>query len=113
MVILLVKKFREGDFFFTKILPRMPTVQGIHRGLLLHEAGYVLKPVQAAPKGEREVQFYQHISTSPRQVDTEFYSFIPKVNKNWQFCIFIIFFFNVFLIMPKTFFFNTGPPTKP
>ena len=92
----------------------MLTVQGIHRGLLLHEAGYVLKPVQAAPKGEREVQFYQHISTSPRQVDTEFYSFIPKVNKNWQFCIFIIFFFNVFLIMPKTFFFlNTGPPTKP
>ena len=81
-----------GGTFLNKILPRMLTVQGIHRGLLLHEAGYVLKPVQAAPKGEREVQFYQHISTSPHQVDTEFYSFIPKVNKNWQFCIFIYFF---------------------
>ena len=29
------------------------------RGLLVHESGFVLKPVQAPPKGTREVAFYQ------------------------------------------------------
>ena len=33
------------------------------RGLLVHESGFVLKPVQAPPKGTREVAFYQVLVT--------------------------------------------------
>lgn len=39
------------------------------RGLLMHESGLVLKPVQAPPKGTREVSFYQQLSTSESPVD--------------------------------------------
>lgn len=39
------------------------------RGLLVHESGFVLKPVQAPPKGTREVAFYQSINSSEDEVD--------------------------------------------
>jgi len=39
------------------------------RGLLVHESGFVLKPVQAPPKGTREVAFYQSINSSGDEVD--------------------------------------------
>ena len=52
--------------------------KGSSRGMLLHEDGFVLKPVQAPPKGEREVDFYHYISTSPHLIDREFYSYLPR-----------------------------------
>ena len=52
--------------------------KGGSRGMLVHEDGFVLKPVQAPPKGEREVDFYHYISTSPHLIDREFYSYLPK-----------------------------------
>jgi len=42
------------------------------RGMLMHESGFVLKPVQAPPKGLREVSFYQTISTSTTETDVKF-----------------------------------------
>lgn len=39
------------------------------RGLLMHESGLVLKPVQDPPKGTREVAFYNHLSNSTDPVD--------------------------------------------
>jgi len=39
------------------------------RGLLVHESGFVLKPVQPPPKGTREVAFYQSINSSEDPVD--------------------------------------------
>jgi len=39
------------------------------RGLLVHESGFVLKPVQAPPKGTREVAFYQSINSSEDEFD--------------------------------------------
>jgi len=41
------------------------------RGMLMHQSGFVLKPVQGPPKGEREVSFYQKISTSEHPTDKE------------------------------------------
>merc|ERR1719334_1132013 len=41
------------------------------RGMLMHQSGFVLKPVQGPPKGEREVSFYQKISTSEHPIDKE------------------------------------------
>ena len=41
--------------------------------------GFVLKPVQGPPKGKREIEFYQHISSSPHPVDLQFYNLVPKV----------------------------------
>jgi len=41
------------------------------RGLLVHESGFVLKPVQAPPKGTREVAFYQSINSSDDEVDQQ------------------------------------------
>eukprot|EP00092_Neocalanus_flemingeri_P036636 GFUD01039889.1.p1 GENE.GFUD01039889.1~~GFUD01039889.1.p1 ORF type:complete len:173 (-),score=42.20 GFUD01039889.1:133-651(-) len=41
------------------------------RGLLMHESGFVLKPVQDPPKGAREVAFYQTISTSSASTDIQ------------------------------------------
>jgi len=41
------------------------------RGLLVHQSGFVLKPVQAPPKGEREVAFYHKITSSEHPVDKE------------------------------------------
>lgn len=49
-----------------------------HCGMLLHEEGFVLKPVQGPPKGKREIEFYQHISSSPHPVDLQFYNLVPK-----------------------------------
>merc|ERR1711872_1202983 len=42
------------------------------RGLLVHESGFVLKPVQPPPKGTREVAFYQSINSSENLVDRLF-----------------------------------------
>merc|ERR550517_1573035 len=39
------------------------------RGLLVHESGFVLKPVQPPPKGTREVAYYQSINSSEDPVD--------------------------------------------
>jgi len=39
------------------------------RGLLVHESGFVLKPVQAPPKGLREVAFYRAITSSTHPED--------------------------------------------
>ena len=44
------------DFLF-KYVHHCPHVY--NRGLLVHESGFVLKPVQPPPKGTREVAFYQ------------------------------------------------------
>ena len=44
------------DFLF-KHVHHCPHVY--NRGLLVHESGFVLKPVQPPPKGTREVAFYQ------------------------------------------------------
>lgn len=49
-----------------------------HRGLLLHQDGFVLKPVQAPPKGDRETDFYRRVSTSSHPTDMEIYSFMAK-----------------------------------
>lgn len=48
------------------------------RGLLMHESGFVLKPVQAPPKGAREVSFYQTISTSSVETDVMFKDLTAK-----------------------------------
>lgn len=48
------------------------------RGLLMHESGFVLKPVQAPPKGAREVSFYQTISTSSISTDIQFETLTAK-----------------------------------
>jgi len=48
------------------------------RGMLLHESGFVLKPVQAPPKGLREVTFYQTISTSTTETDSKFKALTAK-----------------------------------
>jgi len=41
------------------------------RGLLKHESGFVLKPVQAPPRGGREITFYQTISSSTIPTDVK------------------------------------------
>lgn len=41
------------------------------RGLLRHESGFVLKPVQAPPKGDREVAFYRQLQGSVHPVDRQ------------------------------------------
>jgi len=48
------------------------------RGLLMHESGFVLKPIQAPPKGTREVSFYQTIATSSVSTDIQFRSLTAK-----------------------------------
>jgi len=48
------------------------------RGMLMHESGFVLKPVQAPPKGAREVSFYQTISTSTIETDVQFKALTAK-----------------------------------
>jgi len=48
------------------------------RGMLMHESGFVLKPVQAPPKGLREVSFYQTISTSTSETDIKFKALTAK-----------------------------------
>jgi len=48
------------------------------RGLLRHGSGLVLKPVQAPPKGRREVAFYQKLSTSSNETDIQFKSLTAK-----------------------------------
>jgi len=48
------------------------------RGMLMHESGFVLKPVQAPPKGLREVTFYQTISTSTTETDSKFKALTAK-----------------------------------
>ena len=48
------------------------------RGMLMHESGFVLKPVQAPPKGLREVTFYQTISTSTTETDGKFKALTAK-----------------------------------
>jgi len=54
------------------------STRGSNRGMFMYGEEYVLKPVQAAPKGLREVEFYQHISSSPLPLDKRFYSLLPK-----------------------------------
>ena len=44
----------------------------------MHESGFVLKPVQAPPKGAREVAFYQTISTSSEETDVMFKDLTAK-----------------------------------
>lgn len=48
------------------------------RGMLMHESGFVLKPVQVPPKGSREVNFYQNISTSTIETDRQFKALTAK-----------------------------------
>lgn len=48
------------------------------RGMLKHESGFVLKPVQGPPKGLREVTFYQTISTSTTETDSKFKALTAK-----------------------------------
>lgn len=48
------------------------------RGMLMHKDGFVLKPVQAPPKGLREIGFYQAISGSNDPVDMKFCKFTAK-----------------------------------
>lgn len=47
-------------------------------GMLEHESGFVLKPVQAPPRGLREVKFYQNLYNSARDEDARMRSFAPK-----------------------------------
>jgi len=49
-----------------------------HRGLLVHPSGLVLKPVQAAPKGPREVAFYTRLSASSHNTDLKLRSLTAK-----------------------------------
>ena len=46
--------------------------------MLMHESGFVLKPVQVPPKGSREVNFYQNISTSTIETDRQFKALTAK-----------------------------------
>jgi len=48
-----------------------------HRGLLVHKSGLVLKPVQPAPKGPREVSFYQGLVNPLNDVDMKLKCLIP------------------------------------
>jgi len=48
------------------------------RGLLKHESGFVLKPVQAPPRGAREIAFYQTISSSTVATDIKMATLTAK-----------------------------------
>ena len=47
-------------------------------GMLEHQSGLVLKPVQAPPRGLREVTFYQGLYSSLREDDLRMRNFAPK-----------------------------------
>ena len=47
-------------------------------GMLEHESGLVLKPVQAPPRGLREARFYQNLYNSALEEDVRMRSFAPK-----------------------------------
>ena len=49
----------DGQRYFAKFPAGYKEFQHLFRGLLVHEFGFVLKPVQAPPRGTREVGFYQ------------------------------------------------------
>eukprot|EP00088_Acartia_fossae_P051833 TRINITY_DN5829_c0_g1_i2.p1 TRINITY_DN5829_c0_g1~~TRINITY_DN5829_c0_g1_i2.p1 ORF type:complete len:442 (-),score=72.14 TRINITY_DN5829_c0_g1_i2:359-1684(-) len=76
---------RPGKICLDKVKPLETQVAGhgtgakiSHRGMLIHEDGYVFKPAQAPPKGTREIQFYERISSSNHPVDKMLYSLVPK-----------------------------------
>jgi len=48
------------------------------RGLLVHASGIVLKPVQAVPKGPREVAFYTKLSSSTHTTDLKLLTLTAK-----------------------------------
>jgi len=47
-------------------------------GLLKHKSGFVLKPMQAPPRGAREVKFYQHLYSSVQEDDIRMRNLAPK-----------------------------------
>ena len=47
-------------------------------GMLQHSQGFVLKPVQPPPRGQREVDFYTNISSSTLADDLRFRELTPK-----------------------------------
>ena len=49
----------DGQRYFSRWTQGTTAIDVLARGLLVHESGFVLKPVQAPPKGTREVAFYQ------------------------------------------------------
>jgi len=67
------------------------------RGLLMHESGFVLKPIQAPPKGTREVSFYQTIATSSVSSDIQFRNLTAKffgtesvMMSNGEYCEYLV-----------------------
>ena len=51
---------------------------GGQNGFLSNDAGFVFKPMQAPPKGLRELAFYQQITTSKHPVDQELVRLTPR-----------------------------------
>ena len=49
-----------------------------HSGMLKHESGLVLKPVQPPPRGPREVEFYQTLYSSTKEDHVKLKNFAPK-----------------------------------
>jgi len=47
-------------------------------GMLQHHLGFVLKPVQPPPRGDREVDFYRKISSSNHKDDVSFRQMTPR-----------------------------------
>ena len=47
-------------------------------GMLQHSQGFVLKPVQPPPRGQREVDFYINMSASTAEDDVRFRELTPK-----------------------------------
>jgi len=47
------------------------------QAILTNKDGYILKPIQSGPRGEREVQFYQTVNSSEEAEVTQFLPFIP------------------------------------
>ena len=46
--------------------------------MLQHHLGFVLKPVQPPPRGDREVDFYRKISSSNHKDDVSFRQMTPR-----------------------------------
>jgi len=48
------------------------------QAILTNKNGYILKPIQPPPRGDREVEFYQNVTTSEDPAVAQFADFIPK-----------------------------------
>jgi len=50
----------------------------IYSGMLKHKDGYILKPIEKAACGEREINFYKDLQCATDPVSVELKKFVPK-----------------------------------